>query len=154
MSEPAEPKGKGMARPSFDEVSRRRERRRLRALVADDDAGLRRLLAAVLEQDGWEVQCASDGEEAIALAAEYEPDAVVLDLLMPNTNGLTALRRLRAERAGRDCAVVMVSALDEQSARREAHAAGCDDYLVKPFTPDELASRVNRAVERSRETSG
>lgn len=143
-----------MARPGSDELSRRRERRRLRALVADDDVGLRRLLAAVLEQDGWEVHCASDGDEAVALAAEYRPDAVVLDVLMPNTDGLSALRKLRAARSGRDCAVVIVSALDEPGARREAQAAGCDDYLVKPFSPDELADRVNRALERVTETSG
>jgi DNA-binding response OmpR family regulator len=131
-----------------DELMRRRERRRLRALVADDDAGIRRLLAAVLELDGWEVQCASDGEEALALAAEYRPDAVLLDVMMPKGDGLTALRRLREIDGAREWAVVMVSASSEHETRQLAIDAGCDDYLIKPLSVGELSARVLRLVRR------
>jgi two-component system OmpR family response regulator len=131
-----------------DELAPRRERRQLRALVADDDDGMRRLLAAVLELNGWDVQCASDGDEALALAAEYRPDAVLLDVMMPNSDGLTALRRLRESDGGRDCAVMMVSGLDGPESQQRAIDAGCDDYLVKPVSFDQVSARVLRLVER------
>jgi two-component system, OmpR family, response regulator len=131
-----------------DELAPRRERRQLRALVADDDLGMRRLLAAVLELDGWDVQCASDGEEALALAAEYRPDAVLLDVMMPNSDGLTALRRLRETDGGRECAVMIVSGLGEPETQQQAIDAGCDDYLVKPVAVDEVSARVLRLVQR------
>jgi DNA-binding response OmpR family regulator len=133
-----------------DELAARRERRPLRALIADDDAGIRRLLAAVLELEGWDVWCARDGEEALALAAEYRPDAVLLDVLMPKADGLTALRRLRESEGGRDCAVVMVSAFDEQETRQLAIDAGCDDYIMKPLSVGDLSARVLRLVRRVR----
>ena len=116
--------------------------------MADDDVGMRRLLAAVLELDGWDVQCASDGDEALALAAEYRPDAVLLDVMMPNADGLTALWRLRESDGGRECAVVMVSAVDDRETQRRAIDAGCDDYLVKPVSADELSARVLQLVRR------
>jgi two-component system OmpR family response regulator len=136
-----------MAHDPDDQLGRRRERRRLRALVADDDAALRRLLAAVLELDGWEVQCASDGEEALALAAEYEPDAVLLDVMMPRADGITALRRLRESAAGKDCGVMMVTALGEEGAQQSAVDAGCDDYVVKPFEIEDITARVLKLVK-------
>lgn len=136
-----------MALEPMDELARRRERRRLRALVADDDEGIRRLLAAVLELEGWEVRVASDGEQALALAAEYRPDAVLLDIMMPKADGLTALRRLRSTDAGRECTVVMVTALSDDAQRDEAMAAGCDDYMVKPVAIDQVSERVRRLVD-------
>jgi len=137
----------------WDDFAVRREGRRYRALVADDDEGIRRLLTAVLELDGWEVHIAGDGEEAVAVTERVHPDAVLLDVMMPNSDGFTALRRIRANAANRDVAIVMVSALGEGSARAEAAEAGADDYLVKPIAVSEVASRVLRLVQRSDSTS-
>jgi DNA-binding response OmpR family regulator len=129
-----------------DELGLQRERRRLRAVVADDDEGMRQLLAAVLELDGWEVRCASDGDEAVSMSAGYEPDAVFLDVKMPGSDGISALRRLRESESGRDCAIVMVSGSDDPRAQSAAADAGCDDYLLKPLAIDDVSKRVLRLV--------
>jgi DNA-binding response OmpR family regulator len=129
-----------------DEVGLHRERRRLRAVVADDDEGMRRLLAAVLELDGWEVRCAADGDEAVSMSEGYEPDAVFLDVKMPGSDGISALRRLRQTESGRGYAIVMVSGEDDPSAESEAAEAGADDYLLKPLAIDDVSSRVLRLV--------
>jgi two-component system OmpR family response regulator len=129
-----------------DELGLRRARRRLRAVVADDDEGMRQLLAAVLELDGWEVRCASDGDEAVSMSAGYEPDAVFLDVKMPGSDGISALRRLRESESGRDCAIVMVSGSDDPRAQLAAADAGCDDYLLKPLAIDDVSKRVLRLV--------
>ena len=135
-----------MADDRWDDVAVRRHDRRLRALIADDDEGIRRLLTTVLELDGWDVRCATDGDEAVAMAEAYHPDAVLLDIMMPNTDGLTALRRIRANDANDDMAVVMVSALGEGDTRAEAAAAGADDYLVKPEAIGQVGARVLKLV--------
>jgi len=130
----------------WDDVAVKREDRRLRALIAADDEGIRRLLTTVLELDGWEVHVAGDGDEAVALTEAIHPDAVLLDVMMPRTDGISALRRIRANDANDDVAVVMVSALDKQSSVAEATDAGADDYLVKPVAISEVAARVLRLV--------
>jgi two-component system OmpR family response regulator len=135
-----------MGDEGWDDVAVRRQDRRLRALIADDDEGIRRLLTTVLELDGWDVRCAADGDEAVAMAEAYHPDAVLLDIMMPNTDGLTALRRIRANDANDGMAVVMVSALGEGDTRAEAAAAGADDYLVKPEAIGQVGARVLKLV--------
>ncbi len=130
----------------WDETAVRRHDRPLRALIADDDEGIRRLLATVLELDGWDVRCAADGDDAVAMAEAYHPDALLLDVMMPNSDGLSALRRIRANDAHDDMAVVMVSALGEGHTRVAAEAAGADDYIVKPVVIEEVSERVLRLV--------
>jgi DNA-binding response OmpR family regulator len=117
-------------------------RRLLRALVAEDDPGIRTLIASMLALDGWDVRQAADGAEAVAIAGDWHPDAVVLDAFMPGTGGLDALRALREE--GEDCAVVVVSALP--SLERDALDAGADAFLAKPFRARELSARARAAV--------
>jgi len=132
----------------WDDLAVRRADRRLRALIADDDEGIRTLLTAVLELDGWEVRVASDGAEAVAMTEAYHPDAVLLDVMMPNIDGLGALRRIRANRANEDVAVVMVSAYDTPDTRDDAQDAGADDFIVKPVAVDDVIDRVSRLVRR------
>src|SRR4051812_46130916 len=96
----------------WDDLAVRREDRRLRALIADDEPGIRALLRAVLELDGWEVRDAVDGEEAVAMAEAYRPDAILMDLMMPITNGIDAVHRIREQEANRETPVVVVSAHD------------------------------------------
>lgn len=118
----------------------------MRALVAEDDPGVRRLITALLEVEGWEVRTATDGQEAVDLARAWRPDAVVIDVMMPNKDGLEAVRELRAGPGGADCAVVMVSG--RTGARDVALAidAGCDDYVAKPFDSMDLSARAKAAL--------
>jgi DNA-binding response OmpR family regulator len=129
-----------------DELGLRREQRRLRAVVADDDEGMRRLLAAVLELDGWDVRCAADGDEAVTVSEDHQPDAVFLDVKMPGSDGISALRRMRETESGRGYAIVMVSGADDPSAESEAAEAGADDYLLKPLAIDDVSRRAVRLV--------
>lgn len=120
------------------------ERRLLRALVAEDDAGIRRLIACMLELDGWDVREAVDGAEAVAMAEDWHPDALVMDVMMPNVDGITATQEIRRQRGNADCAVVVVSA--EPAAEARARDIGSDDFVSKPFDPDELSARTRAAV--------
>ena len=117
-------------------------RRLLKALVAEDDPGIRRLIAGLLELDGWDVREAADGDEAMAIAGQWHPDAVVIDVMMPGKDGLTAVRELR--RDGEDCAVVVVSA--KSGIADEALEAGADDFVAKPFDPSDLSARARAAL--------
>lgn len=122
----------------------RTERRLMRALVAEDDPGIRRLIAGMLEMDGWDVREAADGEEAVAIAEDWHPDAVVIDVMMPNKDGLTAVREIREMDGGDEVGVVVVSA--KAAAEDDARDAGSDDFLAKPFDPDELSARAKAAM--------
>lgn len=117
------------------------ESRLLRALVAEDDPGIRRLIVGLLEMDGWEVRQAVDGDEAVAIADDWHPDAVVIDVMMPGKDGLTAVREIRE---GDHCAVVVVSAKHE--AEQDALDAGADDFVAKPFDPEDLPARTRAAL--------
>lgn len=116
--------------------------RLLKALVAEDDPGIRRLIAGLLTMDGWDVREASNGDEAMAIAEDWRPDAVVIDVMMPGTDGLTAVRSMRDD--GDDCAVVVVSA--KCDAAQDALDAGADDFVSKPFDPDDLSARARAAL--------
>ena len=120
------------------------ERRLLRALVAEDDPGIRRLIAGLLELDGWDVRVAADGDEAVAIADEWHPDAVVIDVMMPGKDGLTAVREMRLQPGGDDVAVVVVSA--KAGVEDDAFAAGSDDFIAKPFEPEDLSARARAAL--------
>lgn len=116
----------------------------LRALVAEDDPGIRRLIAAMLELDGWQVREAADGAEAVAIAEHWHPDAVVIDVMMPNKDGLTAIREIRRQPGGDKCAVLVVSA--KQGVEDDALAAGSDTFLSKPFDPEKLSARAKAVL--------
>ena len=118
------------------------EKRLLRALVAEDDPGIRRLIASLLEMDGWDVRQAADGDEAIAIAEDWHPDAVVIDVMMPGTDGLAAIRQMRDD--DEDCAVVVVSA--KPGIEQDALDAGADDFVAKPFDPEDLSARTRAAL--------
>jgi DNA-binding response OmpR family regulator len=125
-------------------IESKTEKRLLRALVAEDDPGIRRLIAGMLELDGWEVREVSDGDEAVEMAAEWRPDALVIDVMMPRKDGITALREIREQPGGANVGVVVVSA--KASAEAEAMDAGSDDFVSKPFDPDDLSARAKAAL--------
>ena len=121
-------------------------------LLAEDDMRLRESLARVLAFEGYDVSFAGDGAEALAAVAAKPFDAVVLDVMMPNVDGLTACRRLRASG---DCTpVLMLTARHEVNDRVAGLDAGADDYLVKPYALDELLARLRALLRRTSVTGG
>ena len=118
-----------------------------RVLVVDDDATVAEVVRSYLTHAGFEVEQAADGPTALSVAARTRPDLVVLDLMLPGLSGLEVCQRLRSTRP--DIAVVMLTALGEESDRLVGLETGADDYLVKPFSPRELVLRVRSVLRRS-----
>ena len=119
-----------------------------RVLVVDDAPDVRLLARMTLTAAGFDVQEAFDGTTAIALARRISPSCVVLDIEMPDMTGVEVCRALRAHPATADCTVVIVSSRDSADDKAAAFSAGADDYMVKPFAPRDLVSRVRTAVSR------
>jgi two-component system response regulator MprA len=119
----------------------------MRLLVVDDDPSVREALALVLDLNGFEVETAADGREAIRTLAQESPDAVILDVLMPGIDGLEVCRRMRA--SGDSTPVLMLTARAEVSERVAGLEAGADDYLAKPFAREELIARLRALLRRT-----
>jgi len=118
----------------------------MRILVVDDEPSVRDALDRALRMDGYKVQLAADGTEALEALAQQAPDAVVLDVLMPELDGLEVCRRLRA--AGDRIPVLMLTARDAVPDRVRGLDAGADDYVTKPFRLAELLARVRALLRR------
>ena len=119
----------------------------MRLLVVDDDRGIRDVLRRALTLAGYEVRLAQTGADALAQIADGEPEAVVLDIGLPDIDGLEVCRLLRAE--GNRVPVLMLTARDAVSDRIDGLDAGADDYLAKPFDIDELRARLRALLRRS-----
>jgi two-component system, OmpR family, response regulator MprA len=119
----------------------------MRVLVVDDEPAVRESLERVLRHDGFEVDIAADGREAIRRLAVVRPDAVVLDVLMPQIDGLEVCRRMRD--TGDRTPVLMLTARDTVGDRVAGLEAGADDYLPKPFALEELLARLRALLRRS-----
>ena len=119
----------------------------MRILVVDDERGVRTSVERALRLDGHEVELAADGREALVRLAADSPDAVVLDVLMPEVDGLEVCRRLRS--LGDRTPVLMLTARDAVQDRVAGLDAGADDYLVKPFALEELLARVRALLRRT-----
>ena len=113
-----------------------------RVLLAEDDRSVRDALVMALELEGYEVRATNDGEQALDVLDAFAPDVVVLDVMMPTVDGLTACRRLRAR--GIATPILMLTARDQVADRVSGLDAGADDYVVKPFSLDELLARLPR----------
>ncbi|MER6255739.1 response regulator transcription factor [Streptomyces sp. NPDC001584] len=120
---------------------------RQRILVVDDEPEVRAAVEDGLAVEGYEVRGAPDGLAALSQVAAWEPDAVVLDVMMPVLDGLAVCRQLRA--LGDRTPVLVLTALDSVSERVDGLEAGADDYLVKPFALDELVARVRALLRRA-----
>ncbi|MEV7009705.1 response regulator transcription factor [Streptosporangium sp. NPDC051022] len=119
----------------------------VRVLVVDDEPDLVEVLGAVLRYEGWEVRTAADGAAAVSVAREFRPDAVLLDVMLPDIDGIEVLRRLRAE-APHVC-VLFLTARDAVEDRIAGITAGGDDYVTKPFSLDEVLARLRGLLRRS-----
>ncbi|MGH2654245.1 MAG: response regulator transcription factor [Actinomycetota bacterium] len=118
-----------------------------KVLVVDDEPAVREAVGRALRTEGYRVETASDGQAALETHAQFGPDAMVLDILMPRTDGIDVCRSLR--RAGDRTPILMLTARDAVADRVEGLDAGADDYLVKPFGLDELLARVRALLRRT-----
>ncbi len=117
-----------------------------RLLIVEDDRGVRESLARALQYEGYEVATAADGREAMKMVRQGGLDAMVLDVMMPELDGLEVARKLRLE--GQRIPILMLTARHEISDRVAGLEAGADDYLVKPFALDELLARLMALLRR------
>ncbi|MFS4105946.1 response regulator transcription factor [Streptomyces sp. NPDC004684] len=119
----------------------------VRVLVVDDDPDLAEVLSGALRYQGWEVRTAEDGASAVAEARALRPDAVVLDVMLPDADGLTVLRRLHEVRP--DVCVLLLTARDAVEDRIAGITAGGDDYVTKPFSLEEVIARLRGLLRRA-----
>jgi two-component system response regulator MprA len=119
----------------------------MKILVVDDERAVRESLRRALALEGYEVDLAEDGEEALESVRRAEPDALILDVLMPGIDGLEVSRRLR--RGGSKVPILMLTARDAVENRVEGLDAGADDYVTKPFALEELLARVRALLRRT-----
>jgi len=122
-------------------------------LVVEDEPALVTLLRYNLEREGFSVNEAHDGEEALLQLRESKPDAVLLDWMLPRISGLEVCRQIRRAPAWRDLPVIMLTARGEEGDRVRGLDSGADDYVVKPFSPGELIARLRAVIRRVRPTA-
>ena len=124
----------------------------LRALVVDDSAVIRELIAVNLELEGFEVATAGDGESALRLARELHPDVITLDVMMPRITGFEAVELLRQDPDTASIPIVMVTGRAQAADLARGEEVGVDAYLTKPFEPAELIEVVTRLARQRRST--
>jgi two-component system phosphate regulon response regulator PhoB len=119
-------------------------------LVVEDEKALADLLQYNLEKEGYRVSLAADGEEALMMAQEDRPDLFVLDWMLPKAPGIEVCRRLRQRQETRNTPIVMLTARSDESERIRGLDTGADDYIVKPFSMQELLARLRAVMRRIR----
>ncbi len=119
-------------------------------LVVEDEDALAELLQYNLKKEGFRVTVAADGEEAMMLVEERQPDVVILDWMLPKISGIEVCRRLRSRQETRNLPIIMLTARGEEADRIRGLDTGADDYIVKPFLMKELFARVRAILRRIR----
>src|SRR5215469_1008660 len=130
-----------------DKLTTRPDGTPIRILVVDDEPSLAELLASVLRYEGWDIRTAADGSSAVRTAREFQPDAVILDVMLPDFSGFEVLRRLRAEFP--HVCVLFLTARDAVEDRVAGITAGGDDYVTKPFSLEEVLARLRGLLRRA-----
>lgn len=123
-------------------------------LIADDEPGIRRLVRMTLESDQCEILEAADGEEALSVARDEQPDLVLLDVMMPKRSGIEVCRILKDDRATSGIVVIMLTARAQESDLRESEEAGSDGYFMKPFSPIALMRKVDEMLSGDNASKG
>lgn len=123
---------------------------KLRALITDDEDSISQLIAMALRYEGWDVRTSATGQGALEAIREFSPDVAVLDIMLPDIDGMQVLSRLRSQ--GVTVPVLFLTALDSVDDRINGLTAGGDDYVVKPFSLEELIARLRGLVRRSQMT--
>ena len=121
----------------------------MKALVVDDEPYMHRLLEYHLRRAGFQLLNARNGREAVELAQRELPDVIVMDLMMPEMDGLSALKELKQVEATRSSPVIMITASAQQVTRQEAEASGAALFLTKPFSPTQLLLDVRKLVSQA-----
>ena len=111
-------------------------------LIVDDDPYIQRALSFVLRREGFEVETASDGQEALKRAIELKPRIIFLDLMIPKMNGFDTCRAIKSEKNLRDTYIIMLTAKGQEVDKESGLRAGADEYLTKPFSPKEIVAKV------------
>ena len=122
-------------------------------VLIEDDADLYSLIQYNLEKEGFAVSSAHDGEEALLQLKEAKPDAVLLDWMLPRVSGIEVCRQIRRTPAWKDLPVIILTARGEEGDRVRGLDSGADDYVVKPFSPNELIARLRAVIRRARPSS-
>ena len=117
-------------------------------LIADDDTDIRELVAYRMKRSGYVVLEAADGQEALRLATDGRPDLAILDVMMPRLDGFEVARRLRDQESTARIPIILLTARAQDSDVARGFGAGADDYIRKPFSPQELAMRVQAILGR------
>lgn len=120
--------------------------RRYRVLVVDDTADVRQLARMTLAASGFEVFDTASGVEACLMAEQLRPDCVILDVSMPDMSGIEVCRALRHDPANSGCTILMLTGNSDADQKTDAFSGGADDYIIKPFSPRDLVSRVRAAL--------
>jgi two-component system OmpR family response regulator len=137
----------GQAQPDTPQAPRQKSDSQVRVLVVDDEPSLAELLASVLRYEGWEVRTAADGHTALRVARDFHPDAVILDVMLPDLGGLEVLRKLRQDQPW--LCVLFLTARDSVEDRIAGITAGGDDYVTKPFSIEEVLARLRGLLRRA-----
>jgi DNA-binding response OmpR family regulator len=119
-------------------------------LVAEDDRDIASLIAHYVQKSGWQAHVATSGDEALAHARKQPVDVAILDVMLPGISGLEVCRLLRADRATATLPIIMVTARAEETDRIMGLEIGADDYISKPFSPNELVARIRALMRRTR----
>ncbi len=117
-------------------------------LIAEDEPDIRELVAFTLRFAGYEVATATNGEEAVQMTARENPDVILMDVRMPRMTGYDACRAIKADPRFKDIPVVFLSAKGQESEIKAGLEAGAEEYLLKPFAPDQLTERVREILAR------
>ncbi|MCR4277791.1 MAG: response regulator [Candidatus Berkelbacteria bacterium] len=124
-------------------------------LLVDDDMTLREMYAERLKAEGFQVNTAKDGEEALRMATENHPNIILLDIMMPKINGLDVLKKLKEQPDTKSIPVIVLTALIQDRERMESVTRGADDYIVKSETmPGEVIAKVHALIDKPRTSAG
>ncbi|MBE6478170.1 MAG: response regulator transcription factor [Propionibacteriaceae bacterium] len=136
-----------MPGPQSPETISRPDGTPIRVLAVDDEPSLTELLSMAMRYEGWDPSTAASGSEAVRVARDVHPDAVVLDMMLPDFDGLEVMRRIRAEQP--EVPVIFLTAKDAVNDRINGLTAGGDDYVTKPFSVEEVMARLRALLRRS-----
>ena len=117
-------------------------------LIVEDAPETIELLRRIIEKEGYETILANDGEKGLSYALQYHPDLILLDRLLPKMNGLQICRKLRELKEMDNTPIIFLTVLDSEKDIVEGLKSGADDYMTKPFSPDELLARIGRVLSR------
>ncbi len=117
-------------------------------LLVEDSSSQREMISGILTKNGWDVKIACDGVEALELLKKFNPDLVLLDIVMPRMNGYEVCRRIKSDPKTKDVPVIMCSSKGEDYDHDWGMRQGADDYITKPFQPTELVGKVKQLFRR------